>query len=51
MQAEVTINNFNGNILVAKSGNIMYQKAFGYRNYDTKEHLDNNSIFELQSIT
>jgi CubicO group peptidase (beta-lactamase class C family) len=51
MLAEVSINNFNGNVLVAKSGNIIYQKAFGYRNYDTKETLDNNSVFELQSIT
>jgi CubicO group peptidase (beta-lactamase class C family) len=51
MQAEVLINNFNGNVLVAKSGNIIYQKAFGYRNYNTKELLNNNSMFELQSIT
>jgi CubicO group peptidase (beta-lactamase class C family) len=51
MQAEVQINHFNGNVLVAKSGNILYQKAFGYRNYNTKEFLDNNSIFGLASIT
>lgn len=51
MQAEVLVHHFNGNVLVAKSGNIIFQKAFGYRNYDTKEPLDNNSVFELQSIT
>lgn len=51
MQAAVSVNHFNGNVLVAKSGKIIYQKAFGYRNYDTKEPLDNNSVFELQSIT
>lgn len=51
MQAEVSVNNFNGNVLVAKSGNIIYQKAFGFRNYDTKELLDNNSVFELASVS
>ena len=51
MQAEVAVNHFNGNVLVAKSGNIIYQKAFGYRNYETKELLDNNSVFELASVS
>ena len=51
MQTEVSVNNFNGNVLVAKKGEIIYQKAFGYRNYDTKELLDNNSVFELASIS
>lgn len=51
MMAEVSVNHFNGNILVAKKENIIYQKAFGYRNYDTKESLDNNSVFELASIS
>ncbi len=51
MQKEVSVNNFNGNILIAKAGNIIYQKSFGYSNYDTQELLDSNSIFELQSIT
>jgi len=51
MQAEVAVNHFNGNVLVAKSGNIVYQKAFGYRNYETKELLDNNSVFELASVS
>ena len=51
MNAEVAINHFNGNVLVAKSGDIIYHKAFGYRNYDTKELLNNNSVFELESIS
>src|SRR5688572_17369472 len=51
MQAHLTVNKFNGNVLVAKSGNILYQKAFGYRNYDKKELLDNNSVFELASVS
>ena len=51
MQAQVTVNKFNGNVLVAKSGEILYQKAFGYRNYTTKETLDNNSVFDLASVS
>ncbi|MEO6546486.1 MAG: serine hydrolase [Ferruginibacter sp.] len=51
MQAEVFVNNFNGNVLIAKAGNIIYQKSFGYSNYNTRELLDNNSIFELASIS
>jgi CubicO group peptidase (beta-lactamase class C family) len=51
MQAEVSVNKFNGNVLIAKHGNIIYQKAFGYRNYNTKELLDNNSVFELASVS
>lgn len=51
MEAAVLVHHFNGNILVAKKGNVIFQKAFGYRNYDTKEPLDNNSVFELQSVT
>jgi CubicO group peptidase (beta-lactamase class C family) len=51
MQGEVAVNQFNGNVLIAKGGNIIYQKAFGYRNYETRELLDNNSVFELASIS
>jgi CubicO group peptidase (beta-lactamase class C family) len=51
MQAQVAVRNFNGNVLIAKSGNIIYQKAFGYRNYDKKELLNNNSVFELASVS
>ena len=51
MQAEVAVNRFNGNVLVAKSGKVVFQKAFGYRNYETRELLDNNSLFELASVS
>jgi CubicO group peptidase (beta-lactamase class C family) len=42
---------FNGNVLVAKKGRIIYQQAFGYRNLDTKEPLDNNSVFTVASVS
>ncbi len=51
MQAQVSVNGFNGNVLVAKAGKVIYQKAFGYRNYDTKQLLDTNSVFELASVS
>ncbi len=51
MQTQVAVKKFNGNVLIAKSGNIIYQKAFGYRNFDTKELLDNHSVFELASVS
>ena len=51
MQAQVNIRGFNGNVLVAKAGKVIYQKAFGYRNYDTKQPLDTNSVFELASVS
>ncbi|MFN8347806.1 MAG: serine hydrolase domain-containing protein [Spirosomataceae bacterium] len=51
MQAQVKVNHFNGNVLVAKNGDIVYQKAFGLANYDTKEPLQLNSVFNLASVT
>ena len=51
MTAEVQSRHFNGNVLVAKAGKIIYQKSFGYSNYDTKEPLDDNSLFELASVS
>ena len=51
MQAQVEVNHFNGNVLVAQKGQIRYQKAFGYANYDTKIPLDLNSVFELGSVS
>lgn len=38
-------------LLVADSGKVVYHKAFGYKNFDTKEPLDTASIFELASVT
>lgn len=42
---------FNGNVLIAEKGNVVYQKSFGLRNEETKEALDANSIFELASVS
>ena len=42
---------FNGNILVAEKGNVLYNKSFGNANESTKELLNENSIFELASVS
>jgi CubicO group peptidase (beta-lactamase class C family) len=42
---------FNGNVLVAKKGKIVYQNAFGWADYLRRDSLDIDSQFELASIT
>jgi len=42
---------FNGNVLVAKKGKILYQNAFGWANYLKKDSLNINSKFELASVS
>jgi len=44
-------NKFNGSVLVAQKGKIIYQKGFGYRNAEQKIPNDVNSIFQIGSIT
>ncbi len=50
MQGQAKIYNFNGNVLVAKNGNVVYQESFGYANYDTKEPLTKDNLFDSGSI-
>ncbi len=42
---------FNGNVLLAEKGNVVYQKSFGLRDEARKLPLDANSIFELASVS
>lgn len=42
---------FSGVVLVADSGRVLYHKAFGSQNFDTKEPMDTSSIFELASVS
>ena len=42
---------FNGNVLVAKKGKIVYEKAFGWANHLTRDSLKIDSRFELASIS
>lgn len=51
MQAAVDTAKFNGNILVAKGGEIVYQKSFGQSNFYTGEALNDSTMFELASVS
>lgn len=42
---------FNGNVLVAKNGKIVYQNTFGWADYLHRDSLKINSIFELASVS
>jgi len=42
---------FNGSVLVIDNGNEIYKKSFGYTNFETKELLNDNSLFELASCS
>jgi len=41
----------NGNVLIAEKGKVIYKKSFGLSNETTKEKLNENSIFELASVS
>jgi CubicO group peptidase (beta-lactamase class C family) len=42
---------FDGNVLIADKGRIIYEKSFGYANVKAKIPLTANSIFNLASIS
>ena len=44
-------NEFNGNILVAEKGEIIFQKSFGIANEETNEKLNVQTSFELASVS
>lgn len=41
----------NGCVLIADQGKPIYQKAFGYANFDTRQALNNETMFELASVS
>ena len=42
---------FNGSIFVSEKGKLLYSRSFGYANYDTKEPVTENTLFNLCSIS
>lgn len=42
---------FNGNILIADKGKVVYQKSIGYAVFETKTLMNKNSLFNLASIS
>ncbi len=51
MQHLHQVSGFNGNVLVAKKGKIVYENAFGWANYPHQDSLKLDSQFELASIS
>lgn len=51
MQSVVDTARFNGNVLVARKGEVIYRKSFGPSNFYTGEMLNDSSMFELASVS
>jgi CubicO group peptidase (beta-lactamase class C family) len=51
LSAQSTHYRFNGNVLVAENGKIVFQKSYGYANFDTKRMLNDSCVFELASVS
>ena len=44
-------NAFNGNVLIAKNNQIIYQKSFGYAIKENNTQLTDSSLFQLASVS
>jgi CubicO group peptidase (beta-lactamase class C family) len=42
---------WNGNVLIAEKGSIIYQKSFGFADWKSGSKLNNQSVFELASVS
>ncbi len=42
---------FNGNVLVAENGKTVFQKSYGYADFNTRRLLNDSSVFELASVS
>ncbi|MBK9256081.1 MAG: serine hydrolase [Saprospiraceae bacterium] len=51
LSGQATHFRFNGNVLVADKGEIIYQKSYGFADFDTKWMLNDTSVFELASVS
>jgi CubicO group peptidase (beta-lactamase class C family) len=51
MKGQHELFNFNGNVLITKKGRILYQKSFGFADFNSQNLLNDSSIFELASIS
>lgn len=44
-------NDFNGSVLIAKKGVVLLSKGYGYSDYETKSPNNENTIFQLGTLT
>jgi len=51
VKAKHKYHKFNGNILIAEKGRIVYQKSFGYADFKNKKPLTAQSVFNVASIS
>ncbi|HEY3406170.1 MAG TPA: serine hydrolase domain-containing protein [Ohtaekwangia sp.] len=51
MEAQVKHFKFNGSVLVAEKGEVIYQKCFGLTDFETRQALNDSSLFELASVS
>ncbi len=51
LQGQAEFFNFNGNVLIAEKGKVLYQKSFGLADYSTGQVLNDSSVFELASVS
>ncbi len=42
---------FHGSVLVAKGGKVVFKKHYGYANFKEKTKIDDNSLFQLASVS
>ncbi len=42
---------FNGNVLVAEKGKVVFKKSYGYADFVTGRALNDSSVFELASVS
>lgn len=42
---------FNGNVLIAVKGKVIFEQSYGLANEETKQKLEKNSVFELASVS
>ena len=51
LNAYVSINKFNGTVLVTENGQTIYHNSFGYNNKKKDIYLKNNDVFPIGSLT
>ena len=51
IEKAVLLNRFNGSVLVAKNGRIIYEKAFGYQDVQKNILNTSNTIYQIGSTT
>jgi CubicO group peptidase (beta-lactamase class C family) len=42
---------FNGNVLVAEKGKVIFQRSYGYADFNAGRTLNDSSVFELASVS